>query len=112
MWTHRSDVGKEMRASLKANPNAFDHSWPGTYGTTGQRFIGLADRAFGNEEHLSVVVIHSLIHSGGIPGKTERTWTDVILNQWPHDLRYLGQDYKDIMKHCTREKGSKILWGQ
>jgi hypothetical protein len=111
-WTRKSDVGVEMRDSYRKNRTAFDHSWPGIYGNTGHRFIGIADRAFGNEEHLSVVVIHSLVHSGGKEGKVERSLTYVILNVTPHDLRYLGQAYKDILKHCTREKGSKMLWGQ
>jgi YD repeat-containing protein len=116
-WTKDSDVGKTMRAFAKQKPNSSDYAWPGPYGDTGTRFIGLPNRAFTNtvgpeSEHLSVVVIHSLIHSGGKEGKDSQTWGDWVNGETPHDLKYLGQEYKDILKYCTKERGSKMLWGQ
>lgn len=111
LWTKNSDVGKEMRAGFNARKTTKDVSYPGEYKETGWRFIGLTNSAVDSKasEHLSVVLIHSFIHSGGVPGEDiPKNWN----GEKPHDLKNLGEKYKDILKHCTREGGSKELWGQ
>jgi hypothetical protein len=60
---------------------------------------------------VEVTVIHALIHSGGIPGKESRGFVDkYVLGVPAHDLTYLGQKYRDIIKNCTLF-GSKALGG-
>jgi YD repeat-containing protein len=113
-WTQNSDVGKDMRAALRQHKTTNDLSWPGMYGDTGQRFIGITNRAIKEEDdYLSVTVIHSLLHSGGMPGQDNSTWFDRnISGNVPHDLKNLGEKYKAVLKACTREGGSRALYGQ
>ncbi|MDM7924072.1 MAG: FG-GAP-like repeat-containing protein [Pyrinomonadaceae bacterium] len=118
LWTRGSDVGKQMREVARQFPNSKDYAWPGLYGNTGWRFIGIPDSAFtqttGPEsEHLSVVLLHALVHSGGKEGiQQKQTWWDWLMQDKKHDLHYLGEKYKDILRECTRERGSKNIWGQ
>ncbi len=111
-WTDGSDIGQQMRDSFTSSTNNL--SWPGLYKDTGRRFIGLTNRAIeGKDDHLSVVIIHSFVHSGGIAGQDISTWWQRnISGNVPHDLKFLGEKYKDILKHCTRERTSKALYGQ
>jgi hypothetical protein len=107
-WTRGSNVGNEMRDAFYPETN--DLAWPGVYRDTGWRFIGLTNRAIeGRDDYLSVVMIHSLVHSGGMPGKSDRGWSEWFWGINPHDLRYLGDKYRDILKYCTREGRSKAL---
>lgn len=57
------------------------------------------------------VLIHELVHTGGIGGQ-EASWTELLSFRATvntHDLTFLGDKFKDILKHCTRERGSKLL---
>lgn len=61
----------------------------------GRRFIGLTDRAFsGNDGTLNEMVVHSFLHSGGVPGVTIKS----LLGG--HDLRHLGRKYHEVMRSC------------
>ena len=118
LWTRGSDVGSKMREFARSKSTSSDYAWPGEYESTGWRFIGLPNKAFTNTtgkdgEHLSVVVIHSFIHSGGVPGQQIQSWMDFFNREVKHDLKYvLGERYKDVLRHCTKERGSRMLWGQ
>ncbi|MBX3297460.1 MAG: hypothetical protein KF762_17295 [Acidobacteria bacterium] len=119
-WTMGTDVGKDMRQLVKAKPKTRDVSTVGTYKhlrsdftmvDTGRRFLGITNAAFDGQEYLSVTVVHSLVHTGGIVGK-DSSFSDrfrVGLRVQSHDLKYLGKKYLDLLKHCTREGGSKLL---
>lgn len=63
-------------------------------------------------EYFSVIIIHSLLHTGGLADTRERSLSDRFWGVKPHELVSYGQKYKDVLKHCTKEGGSKILYGQ
>ncbi|MFN6962421.1 MAG: hypothetical protein ACK4S4_01515 [Pyrinomonadaceae bacterium] len=119
-WTRGTPVAKGMRETLKEHPGTKDVSTIGTYKylrpdntfvDSNHRFLGVTNAAFDGTQHLSVVIIHSLLHTGGVPGR-KPSWTEQLSLKTTvetHDLTYLGSKYQDILKHCTREKGSKIL---
>ena len=76
---------------------------------TNRRFLGVTNAAFDGTEYLSVTVVHSLIHTGGRGGQPA-PWSFSLRPRVPtHDLTFLGEKYTDILRHCTRERGSKIL---
>ncbi len=119
-WTRGSKVGEGMRAGLGAHPKTNDLGYPGEYPGTGRRFIGLTNRAVKEtDDWLPVTIIHSFIHSGGIRGgqtwgewatwrRSNRTWGEWWEQKHPHDLRFLGKEYDDIIKHCLNNVESKI----
>ena len=119
-WTWNSDIGDKMREAFKANPTTNDLTWIGEYGDTGRRFMGITNRAIEEKlDWLPVAVIHSFIHSGEIKGgqtwgewllwqRTNRTWGEWFWGRHPHDLRFLGKKYDDIIKSCTKRGESKI----
>ncbi|MBA2749735.1 MAG: hypothetical protein H0U45_13610 [Tatlockia sp.] len=108
LWTGGTNIGQQMRDGLQANKTTNDLATPGLFGDTGRRFIGLTDRAIeGKDDYFSVVLIHSLVHTGGKERQDSQTWEEWFWGINPHDLRYLGEKYKDILKHCTKEGRSK-----
>jgi hypothetical protein len=116
LWTDGSSIGNFFRETLNSHEKTLDISY-GNYENMGRNFIGLTDAALTptdpqRKEFLSVVLIHSLIHTGLIPGKESESETYGFQKVTPHDLKYLGQKYKDILKHCTKEGGSNLLYGQ
>ena len=116
-WTGGSDIGKDMRSAFNNNQGTGDVSWPGLYKDSNRRYMGITNNGIngtvgGEKEHFSVVIIHAFVHTGGKAGDSTRTLGDIINREWPHDLRYMGKAYKDILKACTREGGSNLLWGQ
>jgi YD repeat-containing protein len=81
----------------------------------GGRYFSLPNRAFDAiDEHFMVVLVHSLIHTGGQPGRAthftgrhERPMPRVGTGGGPiyersiHDLEWLGEKYNKIIKSCT-----------
>ncbi len=119
-WTLGTGVGKGMRETLREHSTTRDVSTNGTakylredftFFDTNRRFLGVTNSASDGFEYLSVVVIHSLVHTGGVGGQ-EPSWKERLSLRTrveTHDLSFLGRKYKDILKHCTRERGSKRL---
>ena len=52
---------------------------------------------------LEEVVIHSFLHSGGVPGKSDQSTFEVLMSVTPQDLRYLGEKYENVKKHCLKK---------
>lgn len=113
-WTDGSDVGKDLRADFVKHPQTNDESIIGFYKETARRFIGLTNRAISEEDDfLSVSLIHSFIHSGGIGGQDTSTWMQRNVTGYKgNDLRHMDQKlYRDIIENCTKERHSKNLNG-
>jgi hypothetical protein len=73
-------------------------------------FIGMTNLGLNEKkDYLEVTVIHALIHSGGIPGKSipyfKRDWEDIfggLRGFVPPDLHYLGKKYDTILEKCIQ----------
>ena len=74
---------------------AGDVTYPEVY--KGKRYIGLTTSGMKNQpDWLSVIIIHALVHSGGVPpGPQPEGGTD---------LDYLGEKYDRIITACQRNK--------
>ncbi|QQS33281.1 MAG: RHS repeat protein [Acidobacteriota bacterium] len=82
-------IGPAVTGIIEAADLAYSNNC-GVY--NGKRYIGLTK--WGNNEtieHLSVVIVHALVHSGGLPGVKGGGITD---------LHYLGEKYDKINEAC------------
>lgn len=116
LWTNGTSIGEFFRQKIAGLKKPYDVAY-GNYEYKGHNYIGLTYQALGpssgDREDFGVVLIHSLIHTGGKGGeKTEGSSGGGLRNAPFHDLKYLGEKYKDILKYCTKRGGSKLLDGQ
>jgi hypothetical protein len=110
-WSLGTGIAETMRNQIKATPTTYDMSY-GNFEKSGKSFIGITNKALTEEEDL-VIIIHSLIHTGGVSGvESEEGDSDGYYSYKAHDLKYKGQLYKDVLKACTKRGGSKLLYGQ
>ena len=86
------------------------------YQNKGRNYIGLTYNALGSpsgiREDFGVVLIHSMVHTGSIEGQKTEGESGGIRSAPYHDLKFLGEDYKNILRSCTKRGGSKLLEGQ
>ncbi len=85
-------IGRAITGVIEAGDIAFQENG-GVY--KGNRYIGLT--YWGTKEtieHFSVTLIHALLHSGGVPGKSGGTT----------DLHYLGDKYDSVIDACQKNK--------
>jgi len=86
-------IGPQMTGEIEAA----DITQVGEY--KGKRYIGLPNYGINQKlDHLSVTIIHALIHSGGIPGES---------SSGSHDLKRFGKKYDDIIEACQKNE-SKV----
>lgn len=98
-WTLNKTIADGMREKFDGtkslflgNTTAADVSAVGSY--SGKRYIGITSSGLREEiDHLSVTIIHSLLHSGGKEGRSGF-----------HDLVYLGKKYDDVIEACQNNK--------
>lgn len=100
-WTPHKELADGMRKAN--NGTTSDITWWGLY--KGKRYVGLTDVGLTEKyDYLSVTIIHALLHSGGKEGKIFRTWNEAWWGINPHDLRYLGKKYDDVIESCQNNK--------
>lgn len=69
-----------------------------------RRYIALTNSGLRGElTTLEEVVVHSFLHSGGVPGRSDQSAFEFLISVKSHDLRYLGKKYEDVKKHCLKK---------
>ncbi|MBX3292715.1 MAG: VCBS repeat-containing protein [Acidobacteria bacterium] len=111
------NLASQMRQKWIDRPTTNDVTYVGPYSDR-MRYLSLAEKAFaGKEDHFSVVLVHSLVHSGGKKGAlssghfelNSRNRNDEPIPQpMKHDLEYMGEAYDAIIANCTIEGKSKL----
>jgi hypothetical protein len=89
---HYLGIGPAITGVIEAGDITYESNG-GVY--NGLRYIGITN--YGTKEtieHFSVTLIHALVHSGGVEGKSGGTT----------DLHYLGDKYDAIIDACQKNK--------
>ena len=80
-----------------------DITYVGPY--VNRRYVAITNSGLKGELiSLEEAVVHGLLHSGGVPPKSDQTTGEFLLSIEPPDLRYLGEKYENVKKHCLKRQ--------
>ena len=70
----------------------------------GRRFVGLTNVGIA-ASNMDEIVLHALVHSGGIPGIQQGFATGILFGTaYRKDLNHLGAKYDNILSSCLKKK--------
>lgn len=137
-WSPDDKMGNELRKEYADHPKAMDLTYTGPL-SNGRRYMSITDYGFsGLGDDFRIVLIHALIHSGGMDGKGIHFTGRYINNNKENvsytvngitftvggtggpvyepstrgDLEWMGEKYNNIIKACVPDKEPSPGWAR